>query len=149
MPGITLQAGIMAGIVASMLAAVLFYGRRGQKTFLTDEDGVTVDEFAAVASLILFLFVGINLALCGPKVTAAQVDLLEVLTWPILAVVARRAVERFGLPRGLRSKGAGSLLGGGYDQGGYYSSPQEYQPRNEGGGEGEEGARGGKGVPSI
>jgi len=141
----------MVGIVASMLAAVLFYGRRGQKTFLTDEDGVTIDEFAAIASLILFLFVGINLAICGPKVTASQVDLLEVLTWPILAVVARRAVERFGLPRGLRSRGLGGTMGGYSDQGGYqfgdgYSSP-EYQPRADGSGEPEAGT--GKNAPSI
>jgi hypothetical protein len=48
--------------------------------------------------LPLFLFVGVKLALAGPDITSIQVDFFTVLTYPILAVVARQAVERFGFP---------------------------------------------------
>lgn len=65
--------------------------------FWNDEHGLTIDEFAALLVLPLFLFVGIKLALAD-DISSTQVDFFTVLTYPILAVVARQAVERFGFP---------------------------------------------------
>jgi hypothetical protein len=65
--------------------------------FWNDPDGLTIDEFAALMVLPLFLFTGVKLAL-AKDITATQVDFFTVLTYPILAVVARRAVENFGWP---------------------------------------------------
>lgn len=67
------------------------------KGFWNDPGGLTIDEFAALLVLPLFLFVGIKLAI-GYDITSTQVDFFTVLTYPILAVVARQAVERFGFP---------------------------------------------------
>ena len=68
------------------------------KGFWNDPGGLTIDEFAALLVLPLFLFVGVKLALAGEEITSVQVDFFTVLTYPILAVVARQAVERFGFP---------------------------------------------------
>lgn len=65
--------------------------------FWNDPDGFTIDEFAALTVLPLFLFVGVKLAL-AKDISTTQVDFFQVLTYPILAVVARRAIERFGFP---------------------------------------------------
>ena len=68
------------------------------KGFWNDPNGLTIDEFAALLVLPLFLFVGVKLAMAGQEITSVQVDFFTVLTYPILAVVARQAVERFGFP---------------------------------------------------
>lgn len=65
--------------------------------FWNDPEGLTIDEFAALMILPLFLFVGVKLALAD-DITSTQVDFFTVLTYPILAVVARQAVEKFGFP---------------------------------------------------
>jgi len=67
------------------------------KGFWNDPNGLTIDEFAALLVLPLFLFVGVKLALAN-DITSTQVDFFTVLTYPILAVVARQAVEKFGFP---------------------------------------------------
>jgi len=67
------------------------------KGFWNDPDGLSIEEFAAILVLPLFLFVGIKLAMTA-DITGTQVDFFTVLTYPILAVVARKAVERFGIP---------------------------------------------------
>lgn len=68
------------------------------KGFWNDPGGLTIDEFAALLVLPLFIFVGVKLAMAGQEITSVQVDFFTVLTYPILAVVARQAVERFGFP---------------------------------------------------
>lgn len=65
--------------------------------FWNDPDGLTIDEFAALLVLPLFLFVGVKMAIAD-DISSTQVDFFTVLTYPILAVVARKAVERFGFP---------------------------------------------------
>lgn len=65
--------------------------------FWNDQNGLTIDEFAALLVLPLFLFVGVKLAM-AKDISSTQVDFFTVLTYPILAVVARQAVERFGFP---------------------------------------------------
>lgn len=65
--------------------------------FWNDPDGLTIDEFAALAVLPLFLFVGVKMAI-AKDISSTQVDFFTVLTYPILAVVARKAIERFGFP---------------------------------------------------
>ena len=65
--------------------------------FWNDLDGLTIDEFAALLVLPLFLFVGVKMAIAD-DISSTQVDFFTVLTYPILAVVARKAVERFGFP---------------------------------------------------
>ena len=67
------------------------------KGFWNDSDGLSIEEFAALLVLPLFLFVGIKLA-TAEDISSTQVDFFTVLTYPILAVVARKAVERFGIP---------------------------------------------------
>lgn len=67
------------------------------KGFWNDENGLTIDEFAALLVIPLFLFVGVKLAMAD-EISSTQVDFFTVLTYPILAVVARQAVERFGFP---------------------------------------------------
>jgi len=70
---------------------------KGGRGFWNDSAGLTIDEFAALAVLQLFLFVGVKLALTD-NISSTQVDFFTVLTYPILGVVARQAVERFGFP---------------------------------------------------
>ena len=59
--------------------------------FWNDPNGLTIDEFAALLVLPLFLFVGVKLAM-AKDISSTQVDFFTVLTYPILAVVARQAV---------------------------------------------------------
>lgn len=73
--------------------------------FWNDPDGLSIEEFAALLVLPLFLFVGVKLAI-AEDISSTQVDFFTVLTYPILAVVARKAVERFGIPT-LGRKSAG------------------------------------------
>jgi hypothetical protein len=65
------------------------------KGFWNEDRGLTIDEFAALLVLPLFLFVGVRLAM-ATDISSTQVDFFTVFTYPILAVVARQVVERFG-----------------------------------------------------
>lgn len=67
------------------------------KGFWNDPEGLTIDEFAALMVIPLFLFYGARMAIAD-DISPTQVDFFTVLTYPILAVVARKAVERFGFP---------------------------------------------------
>lgn len=67
------------------------------KGFWNDQNGLSIDELAAILVLPLFLFVGVKFAI-AKNISSTQVDFFTVLTYPILAVVARQAVEKFGLP---------------------------------------------------
>ncbi len=92
------------------------------KGFWNDEHGLTIDEFAALLVLPLFLFVGVKLAL-AKDISPTQVDFFTVLTYPILAVVARQAVERFGFPGIGQRKGVGEIGAG------YQSTPSGFTPQ--------------------
>lgn len=87
------------------------------KGFWNDEHGLTIDEFAALLVLPLFLFVGVKLAL-AKDISPTQVDF-----YPILAVVARQAVERFGFPGIGQRKGVGEIGAG------YQSAPSGFTPQ--------------------
>lgn len=87
------------------------------KGFWNDEHGLTIDEFAALLVLPLFLFVGVKLAL-AKDISPTQVDF-----YPILAVVARQAVERFGFPGIGQRKGVGEIGAG------YQSTPSGFTPQ--------------------
>lgn len=91
--------------------------------FWNDPDGLSIEEFAALLVLPLFLFVGIKLAL-DEDITGTQVDFFTVLTYPILAVVARKAVERFGIPT-LGRKSTGMAVETPYAQEPYEQEPLE------------------------
>lgn len=67
------------------------------KGFWNDLSGLSIDELAAILVLPLFLFVGVKFAL-AKDISNTQVDFFAILTYPILAVVARQAVEKIGLP---------------------------------------------------
>lgn len=109
---------------------------KGIKGFWNDSKGLTIDEFAALLILPLFLFVGVKLAM-AKDISSTQVDFFTVLTYPILAVVARQAVERIGWPSlGKRSAPVSPSTT-------YYAEPAAttaYVPRNEGNGDGEQSA---------
>lgn len=98
--------------------------------FWNDPNGLTIDEFAALMVLPLFLYVGVKLAM-AEDISSTQVDFFTVLTYPILAVVARQAVERIGWPSfGKRSTSVSLPTT-------YYAEQPTttYIPRNEGGDE--------------
>lgn len=92
--------------------------------FWNDPEGLTIDEFAAILVLPLFLFVGVKLAMAD-DITSTQVDFFTVLTYPILAVVARQAVERFGFPL-VGRKGKMSQVSN--EGGTYYEDSREQPP---------------------
>lgn len=101
--------------------------------FWNDPDGLTIDELAALTVLPLFLFVGIRLAL-AEDISSTQVDFFTVLTYPILAVVARHAIERMGWPA-LGKKGASPSIP---PPSTYYPpEPANYTPRDDGNGDGQ------------
>lgn len=117
---------LLMTVVFCVYGAVIFWMNRRTKTFWNDAEGLTIDEFASVVALPLWLYVGIRLALAGATISATQVDYFEVLTWIPLATVAKRAVERFGFPgkRGTPPSTpswgggyGGEMFGGGYQQG--------------------------------
>ncbi|WP_422448566.1 hypothetical protein [Thermoanaerobacterium sp. DL9XJH110] len=102
--------------------------------FWNDPNGLTIDEFAALLVLPLFLFVGVKLAM-AKDISSTQVDFFTVLTYPILAVVARQAVERIGWPS--MEKRSASVLPATT----YYQEPvatATYVPRSESDGDGEQ-----------
>jgi len=103
--------------------------------FWNDPNGLTIDEFAALLILPLFLFVGVKLAM-AKDISSTQVDFFTVLTYPILAVVARQAVERIGWPSlGKRSTSVSPSTT-------YCTEPvatTAYAPRSEGDGYGDGG----------
>lgn len=122
---------VLMTAVFIVYGVVIFWMNRHTKTFWNDAEGLTIDEFASVVALPLWLYVGIGLALSGPSITETQVDYFEVLTWLPLATVAKRAIERFGFPgkRGTppQSNGWGGGFGG-MDYGGYSERPPREQP---------------------
>ncbi|AYO30791.1 hypothetical protein D2962_09375 [Biomaibacter acetigenes] len=67
------------------------------KGFWNDPDGLTTAELTILAVLPLYLFVGVKLALTK-DLSANQVDFFSVLSYPILAAIAKQAIERIGWP---------------------------------------------------
>lgn len=65
--------------------------------FWNDPDGLTTAELTILAVLPLYLFVGVKLAL-AQDLSANQVDFFSVLSYPILAAIAKQAIERIGWP---------------------------------------------------
>lgn len=65
--------------------------------FWNDPDGLTTAELTILAVLPLYLFVGVKLAL-AKDLSANQVDFFSVLSYPILAAIAKQAIERIGWP---------------------------------------------------
>lgn len=67
------------------------------KGFWNDPDGLSTAELTILAVLPLYLFVGVKLAL-AKNLSANQVDFFSVLSYPILAAIAKQAIERIGWP---------------------------------------------------
>lgn len=65
--------------------------------FWNDSDGLTTAELTILAVLPLYIFVGVKLAL-AKDLSANQVDFFSVLSYPILAAIAKQAIERIGWP---------------------------------------------------
>jgi hypothetical protein len=65
--------------------------------FWNDPDGITIEDLAVLASLGLYVFVGVKIALAG-DVSTNQVDFFAVLGYPIIAAIAKKAIERIGWP---------------------------------------------------
>lgn len=65
--------------------------------FWNDGDGITIPDIASIITIILYLFVGIKLAI-SKNLTANQVDFFSILSYPILAIIAKQAIERVGFP---------------------------------------------------
>ena len=94
------------------------------KGFWNDSDGLTTAELTILAVLPLYLFVGVKLAL-AKDLSANQVDFFSVLSYPILAAIAKQAIERIGWPV-LGRRGQIPPYQSPYEYyGGYY---QPYQP---------------------
>lgn len=103
--------------------------------FWNDPDGLTIEDLAVLASLGLYVFVGVKIALAG-DISTNQVDFFTVLGYPIIAAIAKRAIERIGWPT-LGRRGQVSPYQPPHPYDGYYSPPpqQVYTPRDEGSGE--------------
>lgn len=67
------------------------------KGFWNDPDGLTTAELTILAVLPLYLFVGVKLAL-AKDLSANRVDFFSVLSYSILAAIAKQAIERIGWP---------------------------------------------------
>jgi hypothetical protein len=67
------------------------------KGFWNDRDGITISDIASIITIILYLFVGIKLAI-SKDLTVNQVDFFSILSYPILAIIAKQAIERVGFP---------------------------------------------------
>lgn len=67
------------------------------RSFLNDDDGLTAAELTILCVLPVYIFVAIKLAV-APDISNAQVDFFGVLSYPIIAAIAKQAVERFGWP---------------------------------------------------
>jgi hypothetical protein len=66
--------------------------------FWNDNDGLTISELTIMCVLPLYLFVGVKLAL-DTELSNNQVDFFATLSYPILAAIAKQAVERIGWPK--------------------------------------------------
>jgi len=67
------------------------------RSFLNDSDGLTIAEFTIIVTLPLYLFVGVKYAI-AQDLSTNQVDFFGILSYPILAAIAKQAIERFGFP---------------------------------------------------
>lgn len=111
------------------------------KGFWNDPDGLTTAELTILVVLPLYLFVGVKLAL-AKDLSANQVDFFSVLSYPILAAIAKQAIERIGWPT-LRRWGQASTYQPPYYYDGYgYTPPPQpvYTPRDEESGDEQAGA---------
>lgn len=92
--------------------------------FWNDPEGLTVEDLAILCCLGLFIYTGVKLV-AKPTLSGNEVDVLAILTYPIIAAIARRAIERIGWPM-LGRRGQvpyqppSSSYYGGY---GYYEPP--------------------------
>ncbi len=122
------EAILLSGIFAGFLFLLCWLNRNG-RTFFNDSEGLTIDEFAAVSALPLWIYVGISMALNGPNITEVEVDFFEVLSWVPVATIAKQAVARFGFPgkRGSKAPDYGGYggYGGGYEGEDYAQQPPE------------------------
>lgn len=91
------------------------------KGFWNDPDGLTTAELTILAVLPLYLFVGVKLAL-AKNLSANQVDFFSVLSYPIIAAIAKQAIERIGWPT------FGRRAASPYQPNSYYNSYGYYQP---------------------
>lgn len=107
------DAVLLSGIFAGFLFLICWLNRHG-RTFFNDSEGLTIDEFAAVSALPLWIYVGISMALNGPNITEVEVDFFEVLSWVPVATIAKQAVARIGFPgkRGSKLPDYGGFEGG-------------------------------------
>lgn len=95
--------------------------------FWNDPDGLTTAELTILAVLPLYLFVGVKLAL-AKDLSANQVDFFSVLSYPILAAIAKQAIERIGWPAlGRRAQIPYQSQYSSY----YYQQPQYSELSNE------------------
>jgi len=67
------------------------------KGFWNDNDGLTISDIASVTTILLYSFVGVKLAI-SENLTTNQVDLFSILSYPILAIIAKQAIEQVGFP---------------------------------------------------
>jgi len=123
------DAVLLSGIFAGFLFLICWLNRHG-RTFFNDSEGLTIDEFAAVSALPLWIYVGISMALSGPNITEVEVDFFEVLSWVPVATIAKQAVAKFGFPGKRGTPPSSPSWGGGYgmDYGGGYDRPPREQP---------------------
>ncbi|MDQ7791270.1 MAG: hypothetical protein RDV00_03970 [Clostridia bacterium] len=104
------------------------------KGFWNDPDGFTIEDLAVLASLGLYVFVGAKMAM-AKDVSSNQVDFFTVLGYPIIAAIAKRAIERIGWPT-LGRRGQMQTYQPTYTPEPYYQPEQaSYTPRDEGGSE--------------
>ena len=124
------EAVLLSAIFGAFVLLICWLNRHG-RTLFNDSEGLTVDEFAAVAALPLWIYVGISMALRGAAITATEVDFFEVLSWVPIATIAKQAVSRFGFPGKRGTPPSSPSWGGGFggmDYGGYQERPPREQP---------------------
>lgn len=104
------------------------------RAFWSDPEGLTIEDVAVLAALGLYVFVGVKIAL-GGDISGNQVDFFTVLGYPIIAAIARRAIERIGWPalgrRQVRSSRP-QYPAYGYSDATEYPTVDEYAPTSEG-----------------
>lgn len=101
------------------------------KGFWNDPEGLAVSEVTVLTCLPLYLFVGAKMAFAG-EVSVNQVDFFSVLSYPIIAAIAKQAIEQIGWPA-LGRRGQTQALQPTYTPEPYYQPEQpNYTPRNEG-----------------
>lgn len=103
------------------------------KGFWNDPDGFTIEDLAVLTALGLYVFVGAKMAVVK-DISSNQVDFFTVLGYPIIAAIAKRAIERIGWPTlGRRGQASPYQPPYPYDGYGYTPPPQPaYIPRDEG-----------------